>query len=186
MLHSLTKSKPAGLLLGLVSISCLTFALNAHSQGAAQSGSETPYSSSIESSGASTQSSTMSSTTLSNADEKILKELAQANITEISAGKMAEQKSGNDQVKSFAKTMVDDHTKALDELTDCSSQRRHSAYHARQQTASDGEEAFCIVCGAIRRTIHRSIWQPCSRRYLSSAKTHQNRGQGCKPQGLRQ
>ena len=58
----------------------------------------------------------MSSTKLSNADEKILKELAQANIAEINAGKMAEQKSENDQVKSFAKTMVDDHTKALDEL----------------------------------------------------------------------
>lgn len=116
MFNSVVKSRPTGLLLGLVSISCLTFALHAHSQGAAQSGSETPYSSSSESSGASTKSSGMSSAKLSNADEKILKELAQANIAEINAGKMAEQKSENDQVKSFAKTMVDDHTKALDEL----------------------------------------------------------------------
>ena len=70
MLNSVVKSRPTGLLLGLVSISCLTFALHAHSQGAAQSGSETPYSSSSESSGASTKSSSMSSTKLSNADEK--------------------------------------------------------------------------------------------------------------------
>ncbi|NCW78271.1 MAG: DUF4142 domain-containing protein [Oxalobacteraceae bacterium] len=43
-------------------------------------------------------------------------EIAQANLAEISTAKLAQQKSQNDQVKSFAQKMVDDHTKALDEL----------------------------------------------------------------------
>jgi putative membrane protein len=43
-------------------------------------------------------------------------QLAQANIAEINTAKLAEQKSKNDQVKTLAKKMMEDHTKALDEL----------------------------------------------------------------------
>ena len=53
---------------------------------------------------------------ISRADEKLMSEIAQANLTEISAGKLAQDKSQNEQIKSFAQKMVDDHTKALDEL----------------------------------------------------------------------
>lgn len=50
------------------------------------------------------------------ADERLMKEIARANLAEISTGKLALEKSQNDQVKSFAQKMIDDHTKALDEL----------------------------------------------------------------------
>lgn len=53
---------------------------------------------------------------ISRADEKLITEIAQANLAEISSGKLAKDKSQNDEVKSFAQKMVDDHTKALDEL----------------------------------------------------------------------
>ncbi|TFW30830.1 DUF4142 domain-containing protein [Massilia horti] len=52
---------------------------------------------------------------LSKSDEKILKGMAQANIDEIEAGKLAQTKSQNDEVKKFAQQMIDDHTKALNE-----------------------------------------------------------------------
>jgi predicted outer membrane protein len=53
---------------------------------------------------------------LDKADDKMLKAMAQANIAEIEAGKLAQSKSQNDQVKSFAQQMIDDHTKALNDV----------------------------------------------------------------------
>lgn len=52
-------------------------------------------------------------TTLSKGDQAILKGMAQANMAEVAAGKMALEKSSNADVKKFAQTMVDDHGKAL-------------------------------------------------------------------------
>ena len=68
------------------------------------------------SSGASTMGSTSSIARFNKADEKLVMQLAQANIAEINVAKLADQKSKNDQVKTLAKKMMDDHTKALDEL----------------------------------------------------------------------
>ena len=49
---------------------------------------------------------------LGKADQKILMDMAQANLAEIEAAKLAQSKSQNDQVKTFAQQMIDDHTKA--------------------------------------------------------------------------
>lgn len=53
---------------------------------------------------------------LSRADQRLLREMAQANLAEIEAGRIAQDKSQNEQVKNFARQMVDDHTKALQEV----------------------------------------------------------------------
>lgn len=53
---------------------------------------------------------------LSKGDQQILSELAQANLAEINAGKIAEQKASSPEVKTFAQKMVDDHTKGLQEV----------------------------------------------------------------------
>jgi predicted outer membrane protein len=53
---------------------------------------------------------------LNKTDEKILKNVAQANMAEIEAGKLAVSKTQNDNVKSFAQQMIDDHTKALNDV----------------------------------------------------------------------
>lgn len=50
---------------------------------------------------------------LAKSDQTILKHLAQANIAEIETGKIALQKSQNNDVKTFAQQMIDDHTKGL-------------------------------------------------------------------------
>ena len=68
------------------------------------------------SSGASSSQSGASSGKVSSSEEKMIKQLAEANMAEINAGKLAQDKAQSDEVKSFAKKMVDDHTKALDDL----------------------------------------------------------------------
>jgi len=50
---------------------------------------------------------------LDKADQAILKQLAQANIAEIEAGRIALDKSQNSEVKAFAQQMIDDHSKGL-------------------------------------------------------------------------
>ena len=52
----------------------------------------------------------------SNTDAQRLKDLAQANMAEIEAGKLAAQKAQSAQVKKFAQQMVDDHSKQLEEI----------------------------------------------------------------------
>jgi len=49
-------------------------------------------------------------------DSKMMVNLAHANIAEIETGKMALEKSQNEQVKKFAQHMIDDHTAALKEI----------------------------------------------------------------------
>lgn len=53
---------------------------------------------------------------LDKSDQKLLTDLAMANMAEIETAKLALQKSRSDRVKSFAQQMVDDHTKGLDEV----------------------------------------------------------------------
>lgn len=66
---------------------------------------------------------TTGKSTLAKGDETILKNMAQANISEIEAGKLAQSKSSNDQVKSFAQQMIDDHTKALNDVQQLAQQK---------------------------------------------------------------
>lgn len=49
-------------------------------------------------------------------DAKAIQELAEANMAEVEAGKLAQQKAKSDEVKKFAQHMVDDHGKMLDEV----------------------------------------------------------------------
>ena len=79
------------------------------SSGASTQASD-PYS------GASSSQSGAMSAKLSASEEKIVKQLAEVNMTEINAGKLAQDKAQSAEVKSFAKKMVYDHTRALDDL----------------------------------------------------------------------
>lgn len=53
---------------------------------------------------------------LSRSDQDLMRDIAHANLAEIEAGKLAQSKSKNDEVKNFAQRMIDDHTKAQQEL----------------------------------------------------------------------
>jgi predicted outer membrane protein len=60
---------------------------------------------------------------MNKADQKILEWMAQVNMAEVDAGKMAQSKSSNDQVKSFAQQMIDDHGKALTDVQTLAQQK---------------------------------------------------------------
>lgn len=54
--------------------------------------------------------------TLGASDQKMLKTMAINNMAEIEAARMAQGKTQNEQVKAFAQRMIDDHTKALEDV----------------------------------------------------------------------
>ncbi len=60
---------------------------------------------------------------VSAADQSLIRDLAQANLAEIEAGKLAQGKSKNDEVKNFAQRMIDDHTKAQEDLQKLAQQK---------------------------------------------------------------
>ncbi|MBB3120307.1 DUF4142 domain-containing protein [Pseudoduganella violacea] len=51
---------------------------------------------------------------LNKGDQRLLNDLAQANMAEVEVARIALQKSQNEQVRSFAQQMIDDHGKGLD------------------------------------------------------------------------
>jgi putative membrane protein len=101
----------------LLALACGPIAVHAQSaKSPAGSASEGSTGKSSSTQDASTSGSGAAKGTLSSADQKFLRDMAHANIAEIEAGKLAQSKSQNDEVKTFAQKMIDDHTKALQEL----------------------------------------------------------------------
>lgn len=82
--------------------------------GIAQSGSMSDSSSNSQSGTAMSSSSTKSN--LSPSDKKFVRDAAQGGMAEVELGKLATEKASNDDVKKFGQRMVDDHTKANDQL----------------------------------------------------------------------
>jgi predicted outer membrane protein len=108
--------------------------------------------------------------TLSQADQKILMDMAQANINEVEAGKMAQSKSKNDQVKSFAQQMIDDHGKALTEVQQLAQQKgvtlptepdsKHKAMAAKMEAMSGDafDKAYMKNAGvADHKAVHSAL-----------------------------
>jgi predicted outer membrane protein len=60
---------------------------------------------------------------MSKGDEKIVMDMARANMAEIEAGKLALSKSQDAEVKTFAQQMIDDHTKALGDVQTLAQQK---------------------------------------------------------------
>ena len=60
---------------------------------------------------------------LARGDRKFIEEAAQGGMAEVELGKLAQQKASSDQVKQFAKRMVDDHQKANDQLKQIASSK---------------------------------------------------------------
>lgn len=53
---------------------------------------------------------------LAKSDQEMMQKISQTNIAEIEAAKLAQEKSKDEEVRSFAKKMMDDHTAAQEEL----------------------------------------------------------------------
>lgn len=63
------------------------------------------------------------SSSLSSQDKTFMKKAAKGGMMEVTMGSMAEQKGQSEDVKSFGKRMVSDHSKANDELKSIASQK---------------------------------------------------------------
>jgi putative membrane protein len=82
--------------------------------GIAQSGSMSDSNSGSHSGSSMSSSSTKSNLSLS--DKKFVRDAAQGGMAEVELGKLATEKASSDDVKKFGQRMVDDHTKAADQL----------------------------------------------------------------------
>ena len=87
-----------------------------HQSGAGMSGSTGTGATGM--SGASGQSGSAASGAgaMSKADSKAIMDMAMVNMAEVEMGKLAQSKSQNPEVKTFAQQMIDDHTKGLAEV----------------------------------------------------------------------
>jgi putative membrane protein len=93
---------------------------NAQTMG---SGSSNSRSSGQQGSGMSADAGKSGSTGLSAADRKFVRKAAQGGMAEVELGQLAAQKGSNDEVKQFGQRMVDDHTKANDQLKQVASSK---------------------------------------------------------------
>jgi putative membrane protein len=102
MRESIRNTVLAGTVIGLMSL------------GAAAQSSDKAAGSSQDSS--KSASSASGSSQLSAADQTFVKKAAQGGMAEVELGKLATQKASSEDVKKFGQRMVDDHTKANDQL----------------------------------------------------------------------
>jgi putative membrane protein len=84
----------------------------------------------------------MKSSALGSSDKKFIMETAHGGMMEVELAKLAVDKASNEEVKQYAQRLVDDHTKANEELTQLASQKGvpisedHKAM-MKSQTAKD-------------------------------------------------
>ncbi|HEU4374199.1 MAG TPA: DUF4142 domain-containing protein [Telluria sp.] len=107
---------------------------------------------------------------LSKGDQQILIDMAQANMAEVESAKMAQGKTQNADVKTFAQQMIDDHTKALTDVQQLAGARgvtlptevdkRHKAM-ADKLAAMSGDafdKAYLAQCGvAEHKKVHAML-----------------------------
>jgi putative membrane protein len=109
---------------GVVSF-CIAAAVGAQTRTpeAASVTKATPPSSSQSKAATSSSQSSMGATNLSSGDRKFIEKAAEGGMAEVQLGKLATQKAGTDQVKQFGQRMVDDHSKANDQLKQVASSK---------------------------------------------------------------
>lgn len=108
------KRKDLSHLLGTAMLVLLFGATSVHAQTGMTEERATPGETTGATSGASGAPS--AGKALNKADQNMMREIAYANLAEIEAGKLAQSKAKNEQVRDFAQKMIDDHTKAQENL----------------------------------------------------------------------
>lgn len=111
-----------------------------------------------------------SSAKLSSSDEKALKDMAQADIDEVAAGKIAQSKAQSSDVKAFAQQMIDDHGQALTKVQAVAQQKgvtlptepdsAHKAMAAKLEKLSGDafDKAYMQNCGVKDHTaVHKKL-----------------------------
>lgn len=126
MTKSSNRIAMAATLTGLLALAPALLAQNQGTTSGSQtgsSGSSMGSSSKKSHSSSSTSSSMSSSSKLSASDKKFVMDAATGGMEEVQLGQIAAQKASDSDVKNFGQRMVDDHTKANDQLKQVASQK---------------------------------------------------------------
>jgi predicted outer membrane protein len=107
---------------------------------------------------------------LTSGDQKILKDMAMADMAEIEGGKMAQSKGQSSEVKAFGQQMIDDHTANLNEVKALASARgvtlptepdaKHKAMAAKldKMSGADFDKAYMKQAGVQdHKTVHAKL-----------------------------
>lgn len=84
---------------------------------------------------------------LSSSDKKFVMETGQGGMMEVELAKLAVEKASSEEVKQYAQRLVDDHTKANDELTQLASQKGVTIPHD-EKAMMKGKEKLSKRSGA--------------------------------------
>lgn len=195
------KSGLLALLLSLLGTAFLMHSLVVHPQEKADkpSASQSKETSSGASSATTTRESGMtaeqsagaSSSKLNDRDTAMFKQIAESHLAEISAGKLAEEKASSNEVKSFAKKMVDDHTKALDDLkqlaqskgvtlpTEANSQHMAEEKRLRALSGAKFDQQYMQQAGdRAHKDTHRLLQRAASRAEDADLKNYASKAAG--------
>jgi putative membrane protein len=93
---------------------------------------------------------------VSSGDKDFVKDIATASTAEVELGRIAADRASNPEVKQFAQKMVDDHTKANDELASLASQ--HSIQVANEMDDSTAISHKLRAAGGIRSCTSTRWW----------------------------
>jgi putative membrane protein len=118
--------------------------------GCAESSNSNTNAPTNRSTGANSNSSSanMTGNAVSSGDRDFMMKAAMGGMTEVEASKVAAQKSTNADVKKFAQRMIDDHTKAGNELTALASQKSVTLPSTLDQTHKDNVDKISKLSGA--------------------------------------
>jgi predicted outer membrane protein len=113
---------------------------------------------------------TASGAKLSSGDQKILKDMAMADMAEVEGGKLAQSKGQSSEVKAFGQQMIDDHTANLNEVKTLASARgvtlptepdaKHKAMAAKleKMSGADFDKAYMKQAGVQdHKTVHAKL-----------------------------
>jgi predicted outer membrane protein len=119
---------------------------------------------------------------LSGQDAKFFREIGEANLAEVQAGKLGQQKASSEEVKKFAQHMVDDHGKMVDEQQ---SMAKSKGVEAPKQPGKDQQAAMKKLQAAKGESFDTAFVADGqgSRQSAEAGEGHRGESQGRGPQG---
>ena len=115
-------------------------------------------------------------------DLKYLRQMAQANMAEVEAGKLGASKASSDEVKKFAQHMVDDHSKALSENRSLAKSKKVQAPKTPMKKHQEAKKKLESTPGA---GFDKAFMQQMVKDHQDALKLHQDAARNAKDKELK-